>query len=161
KPGVNLAAAVSGLVSLPMALIGNISSCLTWPTNALIVACPNKDRHYVAAMVTAIGSICVGLFSPVFVGFMLAMPEAFIAELAGIAMLAPLKNAFVAGFSGAFSMGALVCFLVTVSEISLLGITAPFWGIVFGCLVAWLLDPKPEPVVVEDTHVDEDVGLYD
>lgn len=155
KPGVNLAAAVSGLVSLPMALIGNISSCLTGPTNALIVAGPNKDRHYVAAMVTAIGAICVGLFSPVFVGFMLAMPAAFIATLAGIAMLAPLKNAFVAGFSGAFSMGALVCFLVTVSEISLLGITAPFWGIVFGCLVAWLMDPKPEPVVVEETTDDE------
>ena len=155
KPGVNLAAAVSGLVSLPMALIGNISSCLTGPTNALIVAGPNKDRHYVAAMVTAIGAICVGLFSPVFVGFMLAMPAAFIAALAGIAMLAPLKNAFVAGFSGAFSMGALVCFLVTVSEISLLGITAPFWGIVFGCLVAWLMDPKPEPVVVEETTDDE------
>src|SRR5699024_4629767 len=165
KPGVNLAAAVSGLISLPMALIGNISSCLTGPTNALIVSGPNKDRHYVAAMVTAVGAICVGLLSLVFVGFMLAMPAAFIAALAGIAMLAPLKNAFVAGFSGAFSMGALVCFLVTVSEISLLGITAPFWGIVFGCLVAWLMDPKPEPVVVEETTDDEtvrhDAGRHD
>lgn len=37
-----------------------------------------------------------------------------------------------------------MCFLVTVSELTLLGITAPFWGIVFGCLVAWLLDPKPQ-----------------
>jgi len=44
---------------------------------------------------------------------------------------------------------------VTVSEISLLGITAPFWGIVFGCLVAWLMDPNPEPVVVEETTDDE------
>src|SRR5699024_12013420 len=86
---------------------------------------------------------------------MLAMPAAFIAALSGIAMLIPLRNAFIAGFSGAYSTGALVCFLVTVSEISLLGITAPFWGIVFGCLVAWLMDPKPEPVVVEETTDDE------
>lgn len=143
KPGVNLAAAASGLVSVPMALIGNVASCLTGPTNALIVSGPNRERHYTAAMATAIGAIVVGLFSPVFVGFMLAMPAAFIAALAGIAMLAPLKNAFLAGFSGPFSTGALVCFLVTISELSLLGITAPFWGIVFGCLVAWIMDPKP------------------
>lgn len=142
RPGVNLAAAASGLVSIPMAFIGNVTTCLTGPTNALIVAGPRKERHYAAAMVTALGAVAVGLFSPAFVGFMLAMPVSFIAALAGIAMLTPLKNAFVAGFSGAFSTGALVCFLVTVSEITLLGITAPFWGIVFGCIVAWLLDPR-------------------
>lgn len=144
RPGVNLAAAASGLWSIPMALIGNITTCLTGPTNALIVASGKAHRHYAAAMVTAVGAIVVGLFSPAFVGFMLAMPVSFIAALAGIAMLAPLKNAFMAGFKGPSSTGALVCFLVTVSELTLLGITAPFWGIVFGCLVAWLLDPKPE-----------------
>lgn len=144
RPGVNLAAAASGLWSLPMAFIGNVSTCLTGPTNALIVSGPNRERHYTAAMVTAVGAIVVGLFSPAFVGFMLAMPASFIAALAGIAMLTPLKNAFLAGFKGPFSTGALVCFLVTVSELTLLGITAPFWGIVFGCLIAWLMDPKPE-----------------
>lgn len=51
------------------------------------------------------------------------MPASFIAALAGIAMFTPLKNAFVAGFSGVFSRGALVCFLVTVSEITRLGIS--------------------------------------
>ncbi|AMA00855.1 benzoate/H(+) symporter BenE family transporter [Corynebacterium glutamicum] len=142
RPGVNLAAAASGLWSLPMALIGNITTCLTGPTNALIVAGAKSHRHYTAAMVTAIGAIIVGLFSPTFVGFMLAMPISFIAALAGIAMLTPLKNAFIAGFSGDYSTGALVCFLVTVSEISILGITAPFWGIVFGWFVGWLLDSK-------------------
>ncbi len=152
KPGVNLAAAASGLVSIPMALIGNITSCLTGPTNALIVASGKAERHYAAAMVTAAGAVAVGLFSPAFVGFMLAMPVSFIAALAGIAMLTPLKNAFLAGFKGPFSTGALVCFLVTVSELTLLGITAPFWGIVFGCLVAWLMDPKPaQSQAVENT----------
>ena len=98
----------------------------------------------------------VGLFSPVFVGFMLAMPAAFIGALAGIAMLTPLKNAFIAGFSGAYSTGALVCFLVTVSEISLLGISAPFWGIVFGCLVAWLMDARAKKSsVVEESPAEK------
>lgn len=156
KQGVNLASAVSGLVSIPMALIGNVTTCLTGPTNALIVAGPAKERHYAAALVTATGAICVGLFSPAFVGFMLAMPTSFIAGLAGIAMLVPLKNAFLAGFSGPFSTGALVCFLVTVSEMSLLGITAPFWGIVFGCLSAYFMDPKIKKVPFSETTEDDD-----
>lgn len=163
RPGVNLASAAAGLVSIPMAFIGNVTTCLTGPTNALISSGPNRERHYAAAMVTALGAIAVGLFAPAFVGFMLAMPVSFIAALAGIAMLTPLKNAFVAGFSGAFSTGALVCFLVTVSELTLFGITAPFWGLVFGSLIAWLMDPRPEkkapaataPAVPEDEDEDE------
>lgn len=140
QQGVNLSAAVSGLISIPLAFIGTVTSCLTGPTNALIVSSSEKHRHYTAAMVTAIGAIVVGLVSPAFVGFMLAMPASFIAALAGIAMLTPLKNSFLAGFKGPFSTGALVCFLVTVSELTIWNITAPFWGLVFGGIVGFLLD---------------------
>lgn len=140
RPGVNLAAGASGLWSIPVGLLGTTSTCLTGPTNALIVSGPRKERHYTAAMVTAVGAILVGLVSPAFVGFMLAMPVSFIAALAGVAMLIPLRNAFLAGFKGSFSTGALICFLITVSELTLLGITAPFWGLVFGGVVGWLLD---------------------
>lgn len=140
QQGVNLSAAVSGLISIPLAFIGTVTSCLTGPTNALIVSSSEKHRHYTAAMVTAIGAIVVGLVSPAFVGFMLAMPASFIAALAGIAMLTPLKNSFLAGFKGPFSTGALVCLLVTVSELTIWNITAPFWGLVFGGIVGFLLD---------------------
>lgn len=144
KQGVNLSAAVSGIASIPIGLLGTTSTCLTGPTNALIVAGPNKERHYTAAMVTGFGAVLVGLVSPAFVGFMLAMPASFIAALAGIAMLTPLKNAFLAGFKGPFSTGALVCFLVTVSELTIWNITAPFWGLLFGGIVALLLDRVPK-----------------
>lgn len=56
KPAVNLAAAASGLVSIPMALIGNVTSCLTGPTNALIVSGPNKERHYAAALLAGLAA---------------------------------------------------------------------------------------------------------
>lgn len=144
RQGTNLSAAVSGIASVPMGLLGTTSTCLTGPTNALIVAGPNKERHYTAAMVTGLGAVLVGLISPAFVGFMLAMPVSFIAALAGIAMLTPLKNAFLAGFKGPFSTGALVCFIVTVSELTIWIITAPFWGLVFGAIVAYLMDHLPK-----------------
>ncbi|WP_257203242.1 benzoate/H(+) symporter BenE family transporter [Corynebacterium cystitidis] len=140
KQGINLSAAVSGLWSIPVGLLGCASTCLTGPTNALIVSSQDSSRHYAAAIVNALAAITVGIVAPMFVAFMLGMPASFIATLAGLAMLTPLKNAFVAGFSGPFSTGALVCFLVTIAEVTFLGLSAPFWGLVAGVIVGKLLD---------------------
>ena len=81
-----------------------------------------------------------GLFSPFFTKLLLATPPAFIATLAGLAMLRVLQAAFATAFQGAFGIGALVAFLVTVSGIAIAGIGAPFWGLVFGALVSRLLE---------------------
>ncbi|MEJ6013944.1 benzoate/H(+) symporter BenE family transporter [Corynebacterium sp. H127] len=143
--GPNLSAAASGIWSILVGVLGTSPTCLTGPTNAIICSAPEPKRHYTAALVTGSGAILIGLLAPVMVGFMLAMPGAFIATLAGVAMLVPLKNAFVAAFSGAATTGALVCFLVTVANLTLLGITAPFWGLLFGCATAAALDRKKLP----------------
>ncbi|MEJ5927857.1 benzoate/H(+) symporter BenE family transporter [Corynebacterium sp. H128] len=143
--GPNLSAAASGIWSILVGVLGTSPTCLTGPTNAIICSAPEPKRHYTAALVTGSGAILIGLLAPVMVGFMLAMPGAFIATLAGVAMLVPLKNAFVATFSGAATTGALVCFLVTVANLTLLGITAPFWGLLFGCATAAALDRKKLP----------------
>lgn len=144
RPPVNVAAAASGAASVPLALLGSTPTCLTGPTNALLVAEGRKQVHYAAAIACGVMSIGVGLIAPAFTGFILAMPAAFIGTLAGVAMFTPLKNAFLAGFSGGASAGALACFIVTFSELSLLGISAPFWGLVFGVAVAKLLDSAPK-----------------
>lgn len=99
--GPNLSAAASGMWSLLVGLVGTSPTCLTGPTNAIICSAPHRDRHYAAALVTGVGAIIIGLLAPALVGFMVAMPAAFIATLAGVAMLTPLRNAFVAAFSGA------------------------------------------------------------
>ncbi len=65
---------------------------------------------------------------------------AFIAALAGLAMLRVLQTAFQASFNEKFSLGALVCFLVTVADVPVFNIGAPFWGIVFGLAASWLLE---------------------
>ncbi len=144
-PPVNVAATASGAATVPLAFLGSTPTCLTGPTNALLVAEGHRRNHYAAAIACGVLSIGVGLIAPAFTGFILAMPAAFIGTLAGVAMFTPLKNAFLAGFSGGASAGALACFLVTFSELSLLGISAPFWGIVFGVIVTKLLDPTPTP----------------
>ncbi|GLB62737.1 hypothetical protein NCCP2495_06150 [Dietzia sp. NCCP-2495] len=57
-------------------------------------------------------------------------------------MLAPLQGAFVTAFRTDRALGPLICFLVTVADVSLMGISAPFWGIVLGMAVTALLERR-------------------
>ncbi|MGZ0245386.1 MAG: benzoate/H(+) symporter BenE family transporter, partial [Alphaproteobacteria bacterium] len=50
--------------------------------------------------------------------------------------------AFVSGFGGKFSLGALVTFLVTVAGVSIFGIGAAFWGLVFGYAVSRIAERR-------------------
>ena len=60
--------------------------------------------------------------------------------LAGLAMLRVLQAAFVTAFSSRFTLGALVTFIVTVADITILNIGAAFWGLVAGIVVSLLLE---------------------
>ena len=141
-PPVNASAVACGVWSLGVSAIGAVSTCLTGPTNALLVASGEPRRHYAAAIGTGTLALVVGVLSPAFVGLSLGTPAAFIAALGGLAMLAPLQSAFVTAFRTDRALGPLVCLLVTVADVSLLGISAPFWGIVLGMAVSALLERR-------------------
>jgi len=55
-------------------------------------------------------------------------------------MLRVLQASFVTAFSGRFTLGALVTFVVTVADIKVVNIGAAFWGLVAGLGVSWLLE---------------------
>jgi benzoate membrane transport protein len=55
-------------------------------------------------------------------------------------MLRVLQTAFVASFKDRHTLGALVCFLVTVADLPILNIGAAFWGLVFGLATTKLLE---------------------
>ena len=141
-PPVTASAIFSGVASLIVAPLGAVSSCLTGPTNALIVAGKPSDRHWAAAIVTGVGAIIVGIFAPAFVGLILRTPPEYLAALAGLAMFVPLIGAFGTAFSKPGWFGPLACFLVTVADESLLGIGAPFWGVVAGLAVWAFIDRR-------------------
>ena len=113
---------------------------MTGPTNALLSASGERSRHYIAGICCGLLAVVFGLFAPLFTELMLATPAAFIAVLAGLAMLRVLQSAFVTAFSTRFSLGALVTFVVTVSDISILNIGAAFWGLIAGIVVSFLLE---------------------
>ena len=48
----------------------------------------------------------------------------------------------VTAFSGRFTMGALVAFVVTVSGVQVLSISSAFWGLLAGLVVSWMLERR-------------------
>lgn len=141
RPPMNLVTIACGVVSLPAAAIGAISTCLTGPTNALLTASGAPRRHYAAAVWCGVLAIGFGALAPGMVRLMMGMPAAFVATLGGLAMLRALQGAFLTAFSGRFVMGALVTFVVTVADVSVLNIGSALWGLVAGLAVSRLVEP--------------------
>lgn len=140
KPPVNSVTVACGLWSMLAGLVGTACTCLTGPTNAIVVGSGERGRHYTAALFVGLLALFFGLFSTSFTQLMLAAPSAFVATLAGLAMLKVLQGAFVASFRTRFTLGALVSFIVTVANVPIAGVGAPFWGLVFGFATSWLLE---------------------
>ena len=140
EPPINAFTTACGAGSIVAALVGTVSTCLTGPVNAIISGSGEKHRHYSAGIFVGVLALAFGLFSPVFTHLMLATPKAFIAALAGLAMLRVLQTAFTVAFKDRFTLGALVTFLVTVADVAILNIGAPFWGLVIGFAASWLLE---------------------
>lgn len=139
RPPMNAVTLACGLVSLPAAAVGAVSTCLTGPTNALLTASGRPERQYAAAMWCGTLAVVFGTLAPGAVRLMSAAPAAFVATLGGLAMLKALQGAFTTAFAGGSAAGALATFLVTTSGVQVLQVGAPFWGLVTGVVVARLV----------------------
>ncbi|HUJ86947.1 MAG TPA: benzoate/H(+) symporter BenE family transporter [Burkholderiales bacterium] len=140
EPPINAITTVCGLGSLATAWVGSVSTCLTGPVNAIITASGERRRHYTAGILVGVLALGFGLLSPLFTHLLLATPRPFIGALAGLAMLRVLQTSFSVSFSGKFTLGALVTFLVTVADVPIFNVGAAFWGLVFGFAVSLLLE---------------------
>ncbi len=140
QPPVNAITAACGLGSLATAAVGGVNTCLTGPTNAIISSAGENARHYTAGIFVGLLAFTFGLFAPTFTRFLLDAPEAFVMTLAGLAMLKILQAAFTTCFSGRYTLGALIAFLVTVADLPLFNIGAAFWGLVAGIVISRLLE---------------------
>ncbi len=140
KPPINSITAACGAGSIVTAFFGAVSTCLTGPVNAIVSGSGEKARHYTGAVLVGLFAIAFGLLAPFFTRLLLAAPKPFIASLAGLAMLRVLQTAFTVSFRGRCTFGALVTFLVTVADVPVFRIGAPFWGLVLGVAVSLLLE---------------------
>jgi benzoate membrane transport protein len=141
KPPVNAVTIACGAGSMLSALVGAVSTCLTGPVNAILSISGERHRQYTAGLLVGVLALGFGALAPTFTHLMLAAPKAFIAALGGLAMLRVLQTAFVASFRTTHTFGALITFVVTVANVPIFNIGAPFWGLVIGYLWSRLLEP--------------------
>lgn len=134
---------VTSLVSLPMALFGGISIVVAAITAAI---CAGRDAHedprrrYVAGVFNGMFYLIGGLFAGTIVSLFTSLPPAFIAVLAGLALLGAIAgNLFTALEEVRYRESSLISFIVTASGLSLYGLSSALWGIVIGYIVHLVL----------------------
>jgi benzoate membrane transport protein len=142
RPPVNAVTLMSGLGSILVGFFGSQSACLAGPMTG-IVTNPRvgaKEVRYAAAVVTGLLWMFFGLFAPVATAVSQILPSSLIKLLAGLALLEVLASCFNAAFGEKFRLGALVTFIITLSDIRPFNIGAPFWGLVGGTAISLLLE---------------------
>ena len=140
KPPINQITYTCGFGSFFNAYFGSVSTCLTGPVTGIIINDPKVKNHHVSAIIFSLLCIIFGLYSPFVLEMLNQLPAEFIITLGGLALLTVLKQSFVESFKSNRSLGALITFLVTLSEFSLFNIGAPFWGLISGFLVTKFLE---------------------
>lgn len=134
---------VTSLVSLPLALFGGISIVVAAITASI---CSGKDAHqdpdrrYIAGVFNGVFYLVGGLFAGSIVSLFTSLPAAFVAVLAGFALLGAISGNLLAALENSDEREAsLITFFITASGLSLYGLSSALWGIVIGYFVHLVL----------------------
>jgi benzoate membrane transport protein len=119
--------------------------------------CTGREAHedpgkrYVAGVVGGLCYLVLGIFGATLVSLFAAFPKELIAALAGLALFAAIAGALANAMAVPNDReAALVTFLTTASGMSLFGLSAAVWGLIFG-MVAHLLSSTRRPPLATAT----------
>ncbi|MES2299172.1 MAG: benzoate/H(+) symporter BenE family transporter [Pseudomonadota bacterium] len=133
----------TGAATLLLAPFGAFALNLAAITAAICMgreAHEDKNRRYVAAVAAGLFYALIGLFGATVAAVFAALPRELVLAIAGLALLGTIGNALsVALLEERTREPALLCFLVTASGVSLLGIGSAFWGLLAGALALCVL----------------------
>lgn len=143
KTSANPILTVTGLGSLIMAPFGAHAFNVAAITAAI---CTGRDAHeepskrYIAGLVCGVLYVAVGIFGVTLATLFMVLPRAFITTLAGLALLGAIGGNLANAMADARTREtALITFLATSANVSLLGVGGAFWGLVAGLVVHWLI----------------------
>lgn len=150
------ASALGSLLLAPFACHGLNLAAITAAICTSREAHEQADKRYVSAVVGGAVYLLFGLFGATLVSLFAAFPPALIAALAGLALFGAIGAAL------ANAMGqpddreaALITFLVSASGMSFLGLSAAFWGLLFGIAAHLLLRWRTGPAAAAATPLAE------
>jgi benzoate membrane transport protein len=141
---------LTGIGSVLIAPFGGHGMTLAAITAAIAAdpdANPDPDRRYAAGVSTGAFYMLFGLFGATAVGLFTGMPAPLIAAVTGLALAGTIMNALTASMSDERGReGGLMALLCTAANFTLLGIGAPFWGLLAGLLtnavLTWRVKPR-------------------
>ncbi|MNF37852.1 Inner membrane protein YdcO [compost metagenome] len=130
--------AVTGLASLAVACFGGITIVIAAITAALCTgkdAHDNPDKRYVAGIANGVFYLLGGCFAGTIILLFTSMPKAFVAVLAGLALIGAItSNVMGAVHEAEHREASMITFLATASGMSFFGLGSAFWGVVLGSL---------------------------
>ncbi len=133
----------TGLGSLLMAPFGAHAFNVAAITAAICTgkdAHPDPDKRYIAGLVCGLLYVLVGVFGVTLATLFLILPKAFIATLAGLALLGSIGGSLASAMQDVRTREtALITFLATAANVTLLGVGGAFWGLVAGLLCHLIL----------------------
>lgn len=143
KTSANPILAVTGLGSLIMAPFGAHAFNVAAITAAI---CTGKDAHedpakrYIAGLVCGLLYVTVGVFGVTLATLFMVLPRTFITTLAGLALLGAIGGSLANAMADVRTREtALITFLATAANVTLLGVGGAFWGLVAGLVVHLLI----------------------
>ena len=134
------ASALGGMLLAPFGCHGLNLAAVTASLCAGKEAHENPKRRYIAALSGSATYLVFGIAGATLVSLFAAFPAALIAALAGLALYGAISDALVRSLAEPKERDAgLFTFLVTASGVSFLGMSAAFWGLMFGVLAHCLI----------------------
>ncbi|CAG2161083.1 benzoate/H(+) symporter BenE family transporter [Cupriavidus numazuensis] len=138
--------AATSLASAAVACFGGITIVTAAITAAL---CTGKDAHedparrYVAGIANGVFYLVGGTFAGTIVLLFDALPHAFVAILAGLALIgAIMSNVMEAITQDDHREASVITFLATASGMTMFGLGSAFWGIAIGSAAWFILHGK-------------------
>jgi benzoate membrane transport protein len=146
------ASAIGGALLAPFGCHGLNLAAVTASLCTGREAHENPRRRYIAALSGSLAYLLLGTAGATLVSLFAAFPAALIATLAGLALYGAFSEALARSLAQPAERDAgLFTFLVTASGVTFLGLSAAFWGLLFGIaahlLLSWRTTHRRMPVV--------------
>ncbi|MGM0899705.1 MAG: benzoate/H(+) symporter BenE family transporter [Bacillota bacterium] len=110
-----------------------------------------KEKRYMGAVVTGVSLFIFGLFSWKFIPLIQAFPSEFISIIVGFSLIGVFGNSLYQGFSNpTMKVSASFAFMIALSNISILSISAPVWALLIGTFIARYVENDPNSKLVKD-----------
>lgn len=143
RPPMNAMTIICGVGGLLAAPFGGHNTNMAGPMTA-ICASPESGPHesrYTGAVLNGVLFGSFGALAGLAVGVITALPGELVAAVAGLAMITVLVTSLQGAFKGArFQIGAFFALVIALSDVTVFGISAPFWALLGGVLASLVLE---------------------